>query len=334
MTRINEEEYAYATARVRAVEIHLLDASRLDRLIEAPTVEDAVKQLAEARYGDGQDLSRVDWETLLDGEPARVQAFLAGIMPDPEVLDVFRIRTDYLNLKRLLKAVYQAQDLATIACAPGTVPVASLVRGITEQREAGLPPAMGKAMQKAMAAFGQHADPRDIDLVLDRACFADMADRVSVLDNEYLSGLIALLVDMANIRIAIRGRLAGEGREFFDKAVLTGGSIDAAKFRDVADKPVDVFLGSIRHTWFGEAAVAGMDGHRQGKGISVLERLLEDRLMEYVRKARYIAMGVEAMIGHLLAREAEIRNVRIVLTGKVNGLPQAEVRERLRKAYV
>ena len=334
MTRIREEDYAYATARVRAVEIHLLDAARLDRLIEAPSIEDAVKQLGEARYGNGQDLARTDWETLLDGEPARVHAFLAGIMPDPDVLDVFRIRDDYLNLKRLLKAVYQSQELATVACTPGTVPVAVLVRAVTEQREGGLPPVMGKAMLEAMAAYGRQADPRDIDLVLDRACFRDMAERAAALGNEYLSELVAQMIDMANIRITIRGKLAGEGRPFFLKSVLEGGGMDVGRFRDAADKSIEAFLDSIRHTWFGEVAVAGMDGYRQGKGISWLERLLDDRLMEYVRKARYVAMGVEAMVGHLLARETEIRNVRIVLTGKVNGLPQAEIRERLRKTYV
>ncbi len=50
MTKIREEDYAYATARVRAVEPRLLDSLRFERLLEAPTVSDAVKLLTEARY--------------------------------------------------------------------------------------------------------------------------------------------------------------------------------------------------------------------------------------------------------------------------------------------
>ena len=334
MTRIREEDYAYATARVRAVEIRLLDAARLDRLVEAPTAEDAVKQLSEAGYGDGQDLTRTDWETVLDGEPVRVHAYLAGFMPQPEVLDVFRTRDDYLNLKRLMKATFQAQDLSTVRCVPGTVPAAVLVRALTERRVTDLPPVMGAAMLEAMDEYGKRADPRDIDLVLDRACFRQMADMAAVWENEFLTGLVAHMTDMANIRIAIRGKLVGEGEAFFGKALLAGGFIPPDRLRGIPERSMDALLESLRLTYFGEAAIAGYEGYRQGRGMSWLERLLDDRLMVYIRQARHVTMGVEALVGYLLARESEIRNVRIIMTGKTNGLPQAQIRERLRLAYV
>lgn len=334
MTRIRDEDYAYATARVRAVEVHLLDAAGLERLLEAPSMAEGMKLLAEARFGEGNLSTAQGWEALLDGELARCYSFLANLMPDPGVLDVFRLREDYLNLKRMLKALYLGQDVAGTAGSPGMVPVPQLARAIVDNRPGLLPETMGKALTEAIAEFGKRADPRDIDLVLDRACYRHMNEMADGIGHPYLSDLMALMTDMANIRIFIRGRLTGETREFFLRALLVGGKVDIAKFRDASDKPVDSFLASIRHTWFGEAAMAGMEGYKAGRGITWLEKQLDDRLMTFVRRGRYVAMGLEAIVGHLAARETEIRNVRIILTGKVNGLAHEDIHERLRDAYV
>jgi len=41
-------------------------------------------------------------------------------------------------------------------------------------------------------------------------------------------------------------------------------------------------------------------------------------------------MGVEPVIAWLFYKEAEIRNVRLILTGKINGIPSNIIGERLR----
>ena len=70
MVKINQDEYAYATARLRARENKLLDSSRFDRMLEAATAEEAYKILAEAEYGVGSDAagSVFSFETLLSEE--------------------------------------------------------------------------------------------------------------------------------------------------------------------------------------------------------------------------------------------------------------------------
>ena len=334
MTRIKDEDYAYATARVRAVEVHLLDSVRLEQLLASATLADGMKLLAEARYGTGASSAEQGWEALLDGELARCYAFLAGLIPNPEVLDVFRLREDYLNLKLMLKSLYQGRDVAGTTGDAGMVPIAQLALAIVDNHPGSLPETMGKAMTEAMLEFGKRADPRDIDLVLDRAVYRHMNEKAAEIGHPFLMELVSLMSDMANIRIYIRGRLTGQSRDFFSRALLEGGKVDASKFRDASEKPMEVFLESIRYTWFGDAAMAGMDGYKAGRGITSLEKQLDDRFMDFVRRARFVAMGLEAIVGHLLARETEIRNVRIILTGKGSGLSHEDIRERLRLAYV
>jgi len=334
MTKIREEDYAYATARVRAVEPRLLDSLRFERLLEAPTVSDAVKLLTEARYAEGTDVSELGWEALLDAEGARVTAFLAGIMPYPEVLDVFRLQTDYLQAKRLLKALYRSRDPGALTGLPGTVPMAALVRAIEDHKPYELPAPLAEAIFTAMDTYGKSGDPRDIDLVLDQGAYRHMAQAAAEVGHPFLTETVALYTDMANIRVFVRGRLIGESVDFLRKALLPGGNLAPKRFLDAADKSVEAFLESIRYTPFGETALAGFEAFKAGRGISLFEQRLEDRFMQHVRKAKYVAMGLEPMVGYLLAKETEIRNVRILLTGKVNGLPQEEIREKLRMTYV
>ena len=46
------------------------------------------------------------------------------------------------------------------------------------------------------------------------------------------------------------------------------------------------------------------------------------------------AFGISPLIAYILARETEIKAVRIILSGKHNNLPQETIRERLREMYV
>ena len=334
MTKIREEDYAYATARVRAVEPRLLDGQRFERLLEAPTVSDALKLLTEARYAEGSDMSELGWEALLEAEGERVAAFLADVMPYPEVLDAFRLQTDYLQAKRLLKALYQGKDPGAVTGMPGTVPMSALLRTIQDRKPYDLPELLVSTIFAAMDTYGKSGDPRDIDLVLDQGAYRHMAEQAALVGHPFLSEMVSLYTDMANLRIFVRGRSNGESVDFLRKALLTGGKLEPKRFLDAADKPVDAFLESIRFTPFGETAIAGYEAYKAGRGISLFEQQLENRFMQEVRKAKYVAMGLEPMIGYLLAKETEIRNVRILLTGKVNGLPVDEIREKLRMTYV
>lgn len=334
MTKIREEDYAYATARVRAVEPRLLDSQKMDRLLESPSVSDATKLLAEARYGEGMDVSEVGWEDLLEAEGARVVAFLTDVMPYPELLDVFRLQTDYLQAKRLLKALYQGKDPGAVTGLPGTVPLARLVRSIRDRKPYELPEQLVRTMFDAMDQFGKSGDPRDIDLVLDHGAYRHMSELAGSIGHPFLSETVALTIDMTNIRIFVRGRLIGESVDFLRKALLPGGQLESKRFLDAADKPLESFLESIRMTLFGDAAWEGFEAFKSGKGISILEQKLEDCFMRHVRKAKYVAMGLDPMIGYWLAKETEIRNVRILLTGKVNHLAAEEIREKLRMTYV
>ena len=56
--------------------------------------------------------------------------------------------------------------------------------------------------------------------------------------------------------------------------------------------------------------------------------------MEMIRPEKYHPFTLGPLAAYILAREAEIKSVRILLSGKLNHLSENAIRERLREMYV
>ena len=53
-----------------------------------------------------------------------------------------------------------------------------------------------------------------------------------------------------------------------------------------------------------------------------------------MKPQKYNPFSVGPLVAYALARENEIKTVRIILSGKRTGMPEASIRERVREMYV
>ncbi|MCK4760198.1 MAG: V-type ATPase subunit, partial [Candidatus Aminicenantes bacterium] len=65
-----------------------------------------------------------------------------------------------------------------------------------------------------------------------------------------------------------------------------------------------------------------------------LERGIEDFLMGFLKKAKYIVFGPEPVLAYGLAKKRELRLVRLLGVGKVNQIPVDLLKERISETYV
>ena len=56
--------------------------------------------------------------------------------------------------------------------------------------------------------------------------------------------------------------------------------------------------------------------------------------MSYIKEAKYKSLTMEPMAAYIYARETEVKTVRIIMSGKINGIDADVIKERLRDAYV
>ena len=58
------------------------------------------------------------------------------------------------------------------------------------------------------------------------------------------------------------------------------------------------------------------------------------RMLLIIKETKFIPIGLEVMVAFLAAHEYEVKNLRILLSGKEAGIPTATIRERIRDSYV
>lgn len=119
--RRKDTDYLFLSARIRAMERRLLTAQRLEQLLTAPSVEACAQLLSEWGYAPVHDEPSL--QAALSAQREAVFADVSRFMPEAEVLDVFRLKYDYHNIKTLLKAPQDAERLLIDA---GTVPAETM----------------------------------------------------------------------------------------------------------------------------------------------------------------------------------------------------------------
>lgn len=336
MLRINEGDYAYSSALVRAIEIRLLDTGRFDRMLDASTAEEALKVLAEAEYGNGGGNTggAAGFEELLSGELTKCYSLLLEIAPQPEIIRAFQRRHDYFNIKVLLKAEFSGKEAPSILMDAGTIEKGRM-KGILRERDYGeLTPFMQQALEETYDVFSRTQDPQAVDLLMDKASYRQFAADLKEVDNPFLHEFAEVTVDITNIKMYIRARSLNKSWDFIRKLLLEGGTIPENTYLENCDKAVEAFIGALRTGRYGETVQKGWDLFKTKKNISGLEKLLDDYMMRFVQGTKKVLMGIEPLIAYLFAKEAEIRNARIIMTGKINRLPVDFIRERLRLGYV
>ena len=68
--------------------------------------------------------------------------------------------------------------------------------------------------------------------------------------------------------------------------------------------------------------------------MSAFEKWCDDYLTEVMRSQKWEPFGIGPIVAYILARENEMKAVRLILSAKINNLSEETVKERLRSMYV
>lgn len=329
--------YPYASAHIFALENRLIGRDRVDRMVEAPSAEEALKVLAETDYGAGiSELgSPHDYERLLSNEIQRVYDFFETISPNPDITRLFFLKYDFHNLKVLLKSRYLGRDQDELLIGGGgTIPIETLKEAVRERDYKGLPAYLKEALEKIDEAMDLRVDPQRIGLILDKAMYRHIFDTCRDKKGEFARSYFMVQADLINIRSFLRVRKIGGTLEFLMGLLLPGQDMDEEFFSEAMEEPLEDFVLRLKDSRYSQVVDRGVREYMDTGSLSAYERLMDDYLLGFVRDARWNPGGIEPIIGYLLAKENEIRIIRIIMVGKINNLPADTIRERLRDVYV
>ena len=327
---INKEDYLYISSLLRAREPRMLSRDKAERMLDAPGFEDAAKMLTDSGYEDMSQMTVKQIETALSERRAAVFRELEALLPDMAALDLFRLKYDYHNAKVLIKSEAMHRDDTSLLSKSGRIAPETMQKRFQEDRLRDLPGELGSAAEEGRALLNRSANPQLSDFLLDKAYFREMNALAEALDSDFARGYVALLADSTNLRSAVRILRMGKDIGYLREALVSGGSVSEERLTQgiSGEGLASVFAGSA----LSKAAQLGAEAV-SGGALTGFELACDNAVAGYLADAKLCSFGEESVIAYLAGTENELTAVRMILTGRLAGVPSDTIRERLRDLY-
>ena len=325
------DEYLYASARIRALEARFCAKDQLNNLLDGGNAADAIAALFEAAGVAPTARGREEAvEGSLLGALRGGMATVAASVPDEGIVALVALPYDCHNVKAYLKCKHLSVDPTPLTIDAGTLPVADLLSALSTTGTAPLPRHLKAALAEAEEAFAKTGDPREIDFLLDRALFADLAEIAATLP--FATDLYRVKTDLANSIIALRlcRHNPGTAAALLAKAFLPGGTLGEDFFAPLLELGEEALVSALTAKspcgFVFEGAV--------GTPLADLEKRADDALAKRLSGASNLPFGGEVPLAYLLALDSTVKNMRIVLLGRQNGLDRTALCAKVRESYV
>lgn len=319
-------DYIYAVARIRAKELLCFGSPAMEQLMACKTYEECLRMLNEKGWGNGS--AGQTPESLLDGERNKTWEQLRELVEDMSVFDVFLYANDYHNLKAAIKENYAPSHGADIYSSNGTIDPAVFRQAADEHDFSVLPAGMRDAAEEAMSVLRETGDGQLCDIIIDKAALNAILQAGKASGDPLLAFYAEHTVATANIKTAVRCQKTGKSLDFIRRALAECDTLDVSLLTQASVESFDAIIAYLNTTEYSGAAEA------LTQSASAFERWCDNRLIEKIRPQKYETSTIGPLAAWLLARENEIKTVRILLSGKRNGLSDDAIRERLREMYV
>ncbi len=317
--------YTYAVTRIHFKESRLLSMQDFDVLLSAKSYAEIIRSLSDKGIGDGETL---DYNLILSRETNEIWDLIAELKINMKNFTVFLLKNDFHNLKSAIKSVLTEASPKNIYLKFGTVPIKILETAIKEKNYALLPKAMQTPAEAAANVLLQTKDGQKCDLIIDQATLASIKECGESSSDKLIKEYSEITVALSNIKIALRGNRFLKSAEFIKEAMAKCETIDIDRLSHMAASSYNDMVKYISATPYGGANTA------ISKSYAEFEKWCDNFIMSKIAPQKSNAFTLAPIFAYVLAKETEIKNLRILLLGKANNLSNKFIKERLRDLYV
>ncbi|MBU0668330.1 V-type ATPase subunit [Patescibacteria group bacterium] len=347
MSKVSTYDFAYSVGVVRALETMLLNENEVERMVLAKDAADAFRILNEFDYADNKagidspsEFQHVISEGLMD-----IKKHLEAITPDKRVLNILWHYYDFHNMKTLVKAKVSKktfEEVQTLLSNMGAIPVDALKAFIMEEdmrapfglEDEKTEEYIKAKLIKVQKLFEKEQNPQVIDLYLDQKLMRIMRETAAYSENKFLTEYMEKLTDFSNIKLFFRMKSQKKEQQLFEIACMWRGTIPHKKMISLyKDATLTEFAEAMKASKYGNLAFEGLKEYEEKKTFIHLEKLMEDHLTEFIKRAKLIPFGPEALIAYFLAKRNNALILRMIMISKLGGIEPEDVKPKLRKLY-
>ncbi|MDD6232041.1 MAG: V-type ATPase subunit [Frisingicoccus sp.] len=322
---MSKTQYTYAVARIRALEVSLFSASVIEQLLACRDYDSCLRFLQEKGWGGD---AAPDADRILAREEQKIWETVREMHVDLSVFNVLYYPNWFHNLKAAVKAVCTGRENGNIFYKETPVSGDEMMRIIKERDYRALPVNMQKAAEEAVETLLHSGDGQLCDIIIDRACMEAIREAGHLAEDSVIKDYAEETVAITNIKIGIRAARTAKSLEFMKRAMTPCERINVDRLAQAALSGEDTFIEYLSGNGYSEAAEA------LKASLSAFERWCDNRIIEIIKPQKMNPFSVGPLVAYVIARENEIKTVRIILTCRQNGLSTEAIRERIREMYV
>ena len=321
------DKYIYAVARIRALEMSLMSQAAIEQLVATDYYKKQVQYIIEKGSGDSDNAS-MDENDILRAETDKTWAAVAEMVNDMSVFDVIRLPDLYHNLKAAIKTVVAVETPAHVFFDNSEIDGQKMLSIVSDKAWDRLPEHMRDCAREAWDCMAQAGDGQMCDAVIDRGTLLAIMQAAKKADDRLLRDYAETTVAVADIKIAVRSMKTGKNKDFMKRAMAECNTLDIDRLATAAVAGMEEIERYLADTAYAGGAEA------LSESASAFERWCDNRIIETIKPQKYNPFTVGPIVAYILARLNEIKTVRIILTCKLNRLPEEAIRERVREMYV
>lgn len=319
-------DFTYAVARIRALEVSLFSEATIDQLIACPTEQNCLQFLAEKGWGDADTPMEAD--AILNRETQKTWETIREMHIDMSVFDVLSYPNEFHNLKAAIKETCRKGKHPGIYYKDCVLSGEELEKIIAEKEFSKLPEYMAAAAKEAYETLMHTRDGQLCDIIIDKATLEAIYAAGKKAQADILKKYAEDTVAVADIKIAVRSQKTAKSIEFMKRAMAKCDSLNIDMLAKAAQNSMEAICDYLSTTSYAGGAQA------LAESTSAFERWCDNKIIETIKPQKYNPFSVEPLVAYVLARENEIKTVRIILSAKANNLPEDSIRERVREMYV
>lgn len=324
---MKNEDYAYAVARIRANEAHLLSNRDIESLISADSLDSALSILASKNWTERtkEDFSIAE---IISNSYKKLWDLLSDCVPDKKELEIFTLQNDFQNIKTALKCKATEIDSDEYFVFPTSLDLALLKKCVLNRDFSKLPDDFSIAAKEAYSGLNLTSNGQTAEMILDKAALDLMSLKAKDSSSALVREIYNFFCSVTDIKIAFRCAKTKKSKSFALNALSKCEGIDCKVLAEKASKGENELISYLESSGFKTAA--GLISSDSGK----FEKWIDDEIVEKCKKAKTEFFGFDPICAYYFAKSNEIKTVRLILYAKESGLDSDIIRERVRRLYV
>ena len=330
---MDKSKFIQSSTRLRVLEKEFLKSENFIRISETETLEDALRSLSDTVYNKyiNKLSSPTEYEYILKEELTNFYDELFDISPSKIPVKLLTLKYFYHNLKVLIKEDIGKKDLKELYMNIGDFDLKeykdALLKGSKKNKYFEL-------ITRVEELYEEKKDPQLIDIYLDNAYFTELLELAKESKVDLFIKYAKNLIDFTNIRTLLRAKKQEKSVEFLRSIIIEGGNVREETYFDLLNRDISSDTDAFKKLEIYKYIKEALDSFKERGNLSDFEREMDNYFIDLIKDVKYITYGPEVVFANALAKEMEIKNLRIILVSKLNGLDSEFIREKLRDTYV